>query len=74
MSEKGMNLDPEKVKAVVELPTPKTVSEMPQLLGTIDYLRKFLPNLSDVKKKQKKPISELLKDNSAWNCSFTSLL
>ena len=62
MSEKGMNLDPEKVKAVVELPTPKTVSEMHQLLGTIDYLRKFLPKLSDVKKK---PISELLKDNSA---------
>ena len=52
MSEKGMNLDPEKVKAVVELPTPKTVSEMSQLLGTIDYLRKFLPNLSDVKKKK----------------------
>ena len=47
-----MNLDPEKVKAVVELPTPKTVSEMHQLLGTIDYLRKFLLKLSDVKKKK----------------------
>ena len=58
MSEKGMNLDPEKVKAVVELPTPKTVSEMSQLLGTIDYLRKFLPNLSDVKKKTNKRVAE----------------
>ena len=38
---------------------------MRQLLGTIDYLGKFLANLSDVKKK--KPISELLKGNSAWN-------
>ena len=61
MSEKGVNLDPEKVKAIVELSAPKTVSEMRQLLGTIDYLG-FLPNLSDVKNL----ISELLKGNSAW--------
>ena len=51
-----------KVKAIVELPAPKNVSEMHQLFGTIDYLGKFLPNLSDVKN----PISELLKANSAW--------
>ena len=65
MSEKGVSLDPEKVKAIVELSAPKTVSEMRQLLVTIDYLGKFLPNLSDVKNL----ISELLKGNSAWNWS-----
>ena len=58
MSEKGVNLDPEKVKAIVELPALKTVSEMRQLLGTIDYLGKFLPNLSDVKKKPSKRVAE----------------
>ena len=57
MCEKGVNLDPEKVKAIVELPALKTVSEMRQLLGTIDYLEKFLPNLSDVKKSNK-PVAE----------------
>ena len=62
MSEKGVKLSPGKVKAIVELPAPKNVSEMHQLFGTIDYLGKFLPNLSDVKN----PISELLKGNSAW--------
>ena len=41
MSEKGGNLDPDKVKAIVELPALKTVSEMRQLFGTIDYLGKF---------------------------------
>ena len=56
MSEKGVKLNPGKVKAIVELPAPKNVSEMHQLFGTIDYLGKFLPNLSDVKN----PISELL--------------
>ena len=54
MSEKGVNLDPEKVKAIVELPASKTVSEMRQLLGTIDYLGKFLPNPSDVQKTNKR--------------------
>jgi len=28
MSEQGVSLDPEKVKAIVELPASKTVSEM----------------------------------------------
>ena len=54
MSEKGVNLDPEKVKAIVELPASKTVSEMRQLLETIDYLGKFLPNPSDVQKTNKR--------------------
>lgn len=62
MSEKRVKLSPGRVKAIVELPAPKNVSEMHQLFGTIDYLGKFLPNLSDVKN----PISELLKGNSAW--------
>ena len=62
MSEKGVKLSPGKVKAIVELPAPKNVSEMHQLFATIDYLGKFLPNLSDVKN----PISELLKGNRAW--------
>ena len=64
MSEKGVKLNPGKVKLIVELPAAKNVSEMHQLFGTIDYLGKCLPNLADVKKK--KPISELLKGNSAW--------
>ena len=43
---------------------------MRQLLGTIDYLGKFLPNRSDVKKKT---ISELLKGNNAWNWSHRQM-
>lgn len=54
MSEKGVKLNPGKVKAIVELPASKNVSEMHQLFRTIDYLGKFLPNLSDVKKPNKR--------------------
>ena len=65
ITEKGVSRDPEKVKAIQELPAPKNVSELRQLLGMINYLGKFLPNLSDVIS----PISELLKAHSAWNWS-----
>ena len=63
ISEKGVSPDPEKVKAIQELPAPKNVSELRQLLRMINYLGKFLPNLSDVIS----PIDELLKVHSAWN-------
>ena len=58
MSEKGVKLNPGKVKPIVELPAPKNVSEMHQLFGTIDYLGKCLPNLSDVKKRTNKRVAE----------------
>lgn len=34
--------DPEKVKAIQELPAPKNVSELRQLLGMIKYLVEIL--------------------------------
>ena len=69
ISEKGVSPDPEKVKAIQELSAPKNVSELRQLLGMINYLGKFLPNLSEVIS----PISELLKANSAWNWSHQQM-
>jgi len=57
--------DPEKVKAIQELPAPKNVQELHQVLGMINYLGNFLPNLSLVIS----PMSELLKADSTWNWS-----
>ena len=65
VSGEGVSPDPEKVKAVQELPAPKNEPELCQVLGMINYLGKFLPNLSDVIS----PMSELLKADSTWNCS-----
>ena len=42
ISQKGLSLDPEKIKTIVELPAPKTVLELRQLLGMINYLGKIL--------------------------------
>ena len=65
ISKEGVSPNPEKVRAIQELPAPKNVPELRQVLGWINYLGKFLPNLSDVIS----PMSELLKADSTWNWS-----
>ena len=62
ISKEGVGPDPEKAKAIQELPTPQNVSELRQVIGMINYLGKFLPNLSHVIS----PKSELLKSESTW--------
>ena len=46
----GLCVDPQKVKAVLEMPTPTDVAGVRRLLGFAQYLSKFLPHLSDVTK------------------------
>ena len=40
--------DPEKVKAVEEMPRPTCKKELATLLGFVNYLSKFLPRLTEV--------------------------
>lgn len=42
----GLHVDPDKVRAMLELPTPKTAKEVRQVLGTFSWYRKFIPNFS----------------------------
>ena len=44
----GLKADPRKVEAILELPTPLTVEEIQRLNGTVNYLARYLPKLSDV--------------------------
>ena len=44
----GIKPDREKVRAIIELSPPSNVSELRRLLGMIDYLGKFLPDLSSI--------------------------
>ena len=45
ISEQGVSPDPDKVRAIQELPPPQNVSQLRQILGMINYLGRFLPNL-----------------------------
>jgi hypothetical protein len=59
----GLKPDPEKVKAVNEMPNPSDVAEMRRFLGFVNYLSKFLPSLSDICK----PLRKLTVKDTVWS-------
>ena len=42
----GIELDPIKVKAILEMPSPRTLRELKGLQGRLVYIRRFISNLS----------------------------
>lgn len=48
LTDKGVKPDPSKISAVTQMKRPDKVSEMLTFLGMVNYLSKFLPNLSSV--------------------------
>ena len=45
ISEEGLNPDLAKIQAVQEMPTPESKQDVKRLLGMVNYLQKFAPNL-----------------------------
>ncbi|KAI8493812.1 hypothetical protein Bbelb_281590 [Branchiostoma belcheri] len=62
LTARGLRPDPEKVKAIVEMPTPDDVRAVQRLLGMVNYLAKFLPHLSDVCE----PLRRLTDKDAIW--------
>lgn len=48
ITQEGLRADPEKIRAVQEMPRPVDKEGVRRCLGFIQYLSKFLPNLADV--------------------------
>jgi len=48
LSSEGVKADPEKTRAVMDMPQPTNVQDVQRLLGVVTYLAKFLPSLSTV--------------------------
>ena len=44
----GLKPDPRKVDAITEMPRPTNVAEVQRFMGMVQYLTKFIPNLSTV--------------------------
>ena len=57
ISAEGLKPDPEKVRAIKEMPPPTTKEDVRRFLGSIQYLAKFLPMLAEVET----PLRELTK-------------
>lgn len=58
----GIAPNPERVKAITAMEPPQNVSELRRLLGMVNYLGRYLPNLSTVLQ----PLNELLKSDRDW--------
>ena len=55
----GLHVDPEKVNAILQIPTPTKVSEVRSVIGTASWYRRFIPNVSTLIQ----PLTELLRKN-----------
>ena len=54
VSSKGIAPDPDKVKAIAEMPPPKDVSGIRILLGAIGFFRRHIKNFATVAAPHKK--------------------
>ena len=55
-------MDPEKVKAILEWESPKSIKGVRSFLGFANFYRKFILQFSDIVR----PISELIKKDLAF--------
>lgn len=62
ISEEGIRPGKKKLKAVKEYPEPKTVHQVRQFLGLINYFRKFIKDCAVISK----PLVKLLKKDASW--------
>ena len=63
LTDKGIQISDEKIKAILEMPPPVDVSGVRRLLGMVNFVARFMPNLSDVVE----PLRTLLRKDVAWH-------
>lgn len=63
VTDSGLKPDPEKVRAVLEMPNPSDVAGVLRFVGFTNYLSKFIPNLSEVCE----PLRQLTQKDIEWH-------
>ena len=58
----GVKPDRRKVQAILMMPEPKTKQDLKRFIGRIQYLGKFMPNLSE----KAAPLRSLMKKDAVW--------
>ncbi|KAF7646289.1 hypothetical protein LDENG_00190540 [Lucifuga dentata] len=62
----GVWPNPDKVEAIHQLSSPSNVQELKRILGIVNYLGKYIPNLATIGQ----PLHELLKNGGVWTWSY----
>ena len=65
VSESGLKPDVEKVRAIIQMPTPQSKEELQRFLGMVNYFSEFIPNQSEITT----PLRHLLKKEAVWTWS-----
>ena len=63
----GIHVSPEKIRAVIEWPKPKSVRDVRSFLGLASYYRRFVRGFSEMAR----PLTELTKSGVEWKWSST---
>lgn len=58
----GLRVDPEKVQAILKIPTPTSVKEVRSFIGMASWYRRFVPHFSSVIA----PLCNLLRKRNKW--------
>ena len=75
VSDRGIEVDPEKIKAILDMPAPRNEKEIRGFLGRLQYISLFIARLTDICE----PIFHLLRKNqpTVWNndcqCAFEKI-
>lgn len=65
VSRNGLHVDPDKVKAMLEIAAPSNVKEVRRIVGTFSWYRRFVPQFSSIIA----PITSLLKKKAKFEWS-----
>ena len=59
----GIKMEKEKVRGVLEWPTPKCVKDVQKFLGLADYYRRFVKDFAEIAR----PMHRLMQKQEKWN-------
>ena len=62
LDKQGLHAEEDKLQPIVDLPSPRNVSQLRSFIGMLSHYRRFLLNVSDTLH----PLYELLKKDSTW--------
>ena len=65
VSESGLKPDAEKLRAIIEMPSPQSKEELQRFLVMVNYFSQFIPKQSEITA----PLRQLLKKKAAWTWS-----
>ncbi|KAJ8893336.1 hypothetical protein PR048_005927 [Dryococelus australis] len=69
ITRKWISPEPAKVATIEQIKKPTTIQELQRFLGMVNYLSKFIPNVSELST----PLCQLLKNNMPWHWEYNQV-